>query len=376
MLRQKSLSKCIGGILTVIMLIYPTVVSGQQAVDNNDTTDKDFLQKEHLKILDIGNSYTQDATALLPLVVDASGADMSDVCLWTITRSGGSFKSWYDCYEDRDFLEEYYLVRNVGTLPVNLSGAKGEKGDGSLFRKALTDVQWDLIVIHPLSTAAPYYNRWTGGDEYGCLDKLLEIIRRHQPSARIGFYIIHSTWDYYTTNEEHSSLARWQLNANSVMSLEDEGEIDLIIPYGTAIENLRSSSLNNEYDLTRDGLHCGFGLAQYTAACCYYQAVFAPRTGKSVLGNMARTDCSDMESVYPIVPVDDDNAIIAQKAAILATRNPYQCLNPETTPHYVVMKRPRSVVPQDIYKLSGIKVNINQRLNGIYIHDGRKVTKR
>ena len=335
------------------------------------------LAQDVLKILDIGNSYTQDATDLLPDIVAASGMDDGDICLWTMVRSDGSFKSWYDCYENHDTLRDYYLTKKVGNLPVDLSNSQGEKGDGSLFRSVLSDVQWDLIVIHPVSSAAPYYGEWYGNGDGGYLDKLLEVIKRHQPNAHIGFYLIHSTWDDYIYNKEHSSLGRWKLIANSVRSLVvEDGGIDLVIPYGTAVENLRNSSLNNDYDLTRDGLHCCYGLAQYAAACCYYETVFAPRSGISVLGNTARVDCSDIIRQYPCLSVDDDNAIIAQKAAILATKYPYLCLNPETTPLDTVIEVPYYVESQDIYNLGGKKVLPSHRMDGIYIQGGRKITRR
>ncbi|WP_369699732.1 DUF4886 domain-containing protein [Prevotella sp. P6B4] len=83
---------------------------------------------------------------------------------------------------------------------------------------------------------------------------------------------------------------------------------------------LRSSSLNNEYDLTRDGTHCGYGLAEYTVACCYYESLIAPRCGISVVGNSARIDVSDKKSKYPPVNVTDKNALIAQEAVYLATK--------------------------------------------------------
>ena len=337
----------------------------------------DFLKKKDLKILDIGNSYTLDATQELPSIVSACGMDVSDMCLWTLIRSNGSFKSWSDCYEDRDTLREYYLTKSLGALPVGLKNTKGEKGDGSVFRDALTKVQWDLIIIHPVSSAAPYYSLWNDNNDSGCLDKLLAIIRKHQPMARIGFYIVHSYWDNYTYNTEHSSLDRWQLIANSVKELVDNGGIDIVIPYGTAIENLRKSSLNNDYDLTRDGLHCCFGLAQYAAACCYYETVFAPRSGVSVMGCPARVDCDDKESTYPCVAVDDSNAVIAQKAAVLAARNPYLCLDPEQTPiDTVIADSQRTAAPDDVYTISGIKLPNGQRQSkGIYIQGGRKIVK-
>lgn len=40
-----------------------------------------ILKKPNLKVLDIGNSFTKDATALLPTVVNNSGADVKELCL-------------------------------------------------------------------------------------------------------------------------------------------------------------------------------------------------------------------------------------------------------------------------------------------------------
>ena len=42
----------------------------------DDASIEVVLKKPNLKVLDIGNSYTNDATALLPTVVKNSGADI------------------------------------------------------------------------------------------------------------------------------------------------------------------------------------------------------------------------------------------------------------------------------------------------------------
>ena len=159
---------------------------------------------------------------------------------------------------------------------------------------------------------------------------MLSVIKEHQPNAVIGFYLIHSLWDHHARNKEGSSYERWKLICSATKSLQEEYGIDFIIPYGTAIENLRSSSLNNEYDLTRDGLHLCYGLARYTAACCYYETLIAPRSGISVLGNTARYDASQApSSKYPSISVTDENALVAQEAAVLATKHMFECINPE-----------------------------------------------
>ena len=159
---------------------------------------------------------------------------------------------------------------------------------------------------------------------------MLSVIKKHQPNAVIGFYLIHSLWDHHERNKEGSSFERWKQICSSTKSLQEDYGIDFIIPYGTAIEDLRSSSLNNEYDLTRDGLHLAYGLGRYTAACCYYETLIAPRSGISVLGNTARYDASRApSSLYPSISVTDENARIAQKVAVFATEHMFECINPE-----------------------------------------------
>lgn len=288
-----------------------------------------FLGKPGLKVLDIGNSYTNDALALLPQVVENCGVNVNDMSLYKIIRGGASFKNWCDVYQDND--SNFYTFEHVVGSRLAEVPYWEEAGyrDGGLLRRILTDTEWDLIIIHQVSNYAPYYDLWRQAGEGGCLDDLLTILKEKQPNARIGFLLVHSYWDNYDKNMERSSLKRWQKIANSVKHLQKDYPIELVIPYGTAIENIRSSSLNNYYDLTKDGTHCGYGLCQYTAACCYYEALLAPRTGVSCYGTPANMDVSATVSDFPGVNVDKNNALIAQKAAILAIQDMYHCNNPE-----------------------------------------------
>ena len=284
-----------------------------------------ILNKATLRVLDIGNSFTNDATNLLPLIAEASGSDISNICLYKAVRSSGTLKSWYDVYCDKDTAYRYRIEKVFGGLSANVRTGRGAKGDGSLFRKLLTDEQWDIIIIQP------YYGLWSDAGRGPYLNEMLSVIKEHQPNAVIGFHIVHSLWDHHAKNKEGSSYERWKLICSSTKKIQEEYGIDFIIPYGTAIENLRSSSLNNEYDLTRDGLHLAYGLGRYTAACCYYESLIAPRSGISVLGNAARYDASQApSSEYPSISVTDENALIVQKAAYLATNDMYHCYNPES----------------------------------------------
>ena len=326
MLNRKALLTFL--ILALLYSCTQTRLSLDDIEDPKDESILDILKKPNLKVLDIGNSYTDDATALLPLVVKHSGVTLNDVVLCKLVRGGASFMDWCNVHDNID-KKSYSFKRIIGDLEIPLSPEKSGAGDGSLMRRVLSEVEWDIIIIHQVSTYAPYYSLWNKLDSCGYLDTFLGIIKKYRPESEIGFLLVHSYWDQYKGNKEHSSLLRWQKIADSARQLQVDYGIRFIIPYGTAIENLRSSEVNNEYDLTRDGTHCGIGLCQYTAACCYYESLICPRTGVSCLGNTSRFNASQTKSEFPVISVTDNNARIAQVAAIMAIKDMTHCKAPD-----------------------------------------------
>lgn len=287
------------------------------------------FERDGIRVLDIGNSYTDDVTMLLPHIVNSLNVDLPNFTLYKVVRGGASFRTWCDVYNNCD--NQVYTVQHViGDLPPIVKAREGKPMDGSLFRELLTNEKWDYVIIHPLSNYAPYYYKWNEDSLAGGLEDLLSIIHKNQPNVRIGTYLVHSYSSNYHLNIEKSSYNRWELIAKSISELKKQYDIDLIIPYGTAIQNLRASSLNNEYDLTRDGTHCGYGLCCYTAACCYYEAVLSPFTGVHVLGSDMLYDLPiQHRAIQSSIDVTKKNAIVAQMAAMAAMRDYLQCVNPE-----------------------------------------------
>lgn len=335
--------------------------------------DNGLFKKEKLKVLNIGNSYTEDATALLERIAIASGSDLSDMCIYQAIRASGSFKTWYDRYYGIDnYARGYKISKVLGGIDADITTGEEMGTDCSLFKNALDHEQWDIIIINQVSDYAPYYEEWLTTSEGGYLDEFMSLLKEKQPQAAIGFLLVHSYWDDYRKNTERSSYLRWMLIANSVKRLCEDYDIDLVIPYGTAVENLRCSSLNNEYDLTRDGLHCGFGLCRYTAACCYYESLIAPRSGISVRGNSARYNASFVTSEYPPISVTDENAELAQIAAILATKEWHRCQNPEDFLSGIDATIVTQSSKDKSFDLSGRPL-ATPPAKGIYIRDGKTV---
>ena len=284
------------------------------------------LKGETLRVLDIGNSFTQDATAMLPDLVKGSGSDVSRMCLYSLMRGGSSWRTWANCWKGEDNAS-YAYIKVFGGLnqPVQGSGSVTDgKASPELMQNVLTQVQWDLIVIHQVSTWSGEFARWNEDNAAGGLDEFLDIIRTYQPGAKLAFLLVHSS-NSYCGQHELTTEQRWEQIADAARQMQEQYGVELVIPYGTAVENLRLTEYNDEYGLCRDNHHLGIGLARYTAAAAYYEALVAPRSGVDIEGNAYRYACSrgdwDLSSKSKPVNVTDKNVRIAWKAAAEACRS-------------------------------------------------------
>ena len=307
----------------ILLLILSCAINAQ----TTNTSNEDVWHKEELRILDIGNSYTNDAVSFLSSMVSKANIDTKDICLYTLTRGGGSFTSWINAYHGLD--NNNYMCRKVfGELQPNLpiAGKSAAPHDSTLFHDVLDNCQWDVIIIHQVSYYAPYYEKYNG------LSELLSIINKQQKDAIIGTYLVHSYWDDYEKNIEKSSEKRWNLITQTTKQICEDYNIDFVIPYGTAIENLRLTSYNKAKDLTRDGKHLGLGLARYTASCCYFESILKNRYNVSISDiDMIYTVSSSDKSKYGdgCVDITEESNIIAQKAALYACEDMFTLRNPE-----------------------------------------------
>ena len=285
------------------------------------------LHKKELRILDIGNSYTEDAVSFLPLIVKQSNIDTKDICLYKLTCGGGSIMTWVNTYHGSN-TKKYSFRKVLGDLQptYKIDNITSELNDSILLRNVIDSCRWDIVIIHQVSATAPYYEKYNG------LSELLSIIKKHQKEALIGTYLIHSYWDKYNGNIEKSSEERWRLISETTKRICEDYNIDFVIPYGTAIENLRQTSYNKANDLTRDGTHLGLGLAQYTASCCYFETLLRQRYNVSISEIIMNYKVSsDNLSKYGegCVDVTDSSGDIARKAALYACEDMFGIRNPE-----------------------------------------------
>ena len=302
------------------------------------TNPKLDYRKDTFCVLDIGNSYTNDSTRVLPDIFSffktKFNLDYSKTVLYKLTRPSASFASHCDIYAGKD-TQPYQIVKVAGDYNIGLADQTGIPGTNRQpFRDALQKYPWDLILIHQASNYSNDYALWQRKSDSGRLHQLVLILQRCCPQATIGQLLVHSYAGSDSRNTEGSTELRWLHNAQAAKQLSENYGIDFIVPYGTAVENLRRTSLNNAYDLTRDGTHLGFGLCQFAAACSYWQSVFAPRFNKSVIelatGGFTLPDPGDSSwTGNSAIPVTTANSAAGAYAGLWACTNAFSLHNPQ-----------------------------------------------
>ena len=178
----------------VVFLIFTITIKAQTDPKYIETEHlpKINLTKDSLKILHIGNSFTNNSTSYLSSMVKAAGIDTNDMCLYKCIRGSGTFQLFLKCWNDKD-TRGYSISKVVGgiTLPVASSAIPY---DGSNIRKAFTDCKWDIIIIQQVSSYSHKYSVWNKEHVGGHLQEFINLIRTYQPQAAIGVNLVHASY--------------------------------------------------------------------------------------------------------------------------------------------------------------------------------------
>lgn len=252
-------------------------------------------QKDTLRILAIGNSFSQDAVEqYLWELFDAAGIP---VIIGNMYIGG--------CTLERHFnnsvtgKKKYAYRKIVGGVKTNTPEVGLSDG--------LSDERWDYVSFQQASGVSGEYETY---EPY--LLALQAYVRRRVPATAV--FMWHQTWAY-SADATHPEFPRYgsdqmkmyqAIMDASKRALHNHG-FPIIIPSGTAIQNARASSLGDT--LNRDGYHLEPTYGRYTAACTWFEAI----SGLSVVGNAYHPDS-----------ISDDTAAICQKAAHSACRKPFK----------------------------------------------------
>lgn len=220
-----------------------------------------------LNILAIGNSFTEDATTLLPSILE--DLDIKNVTLGRLTYNSGSLENHYMFYNNKSNVYQFSITENNIWNDISNTYSINE---------AIKYTDWDIIVIQQASYKAGIYNSF---QPY--LNGLLNNIYRdcHNKNVVFGW---HLTWSYSTdcnrpqfSDYNYSQERMYNAIIETTTSMIKDTGIALIIPSGITIQNLRNTSLNNPpKDITRDGFHIDLGIGRYALAYTWFQSIITP----------------------------------------------------------------------------------------------------
>ena len=202
-----------------------------------------------LKILTIGNSYSDDAMEYVYNVAKSLGVENVEVAN---LRANSCSLATHLSNAQKD--TGYYMFRYWGDGADRWTDYGSWSSNGTYkISTAVTQADWDYIIFQQVSTSS------TNADSYDDLNYLIDEVQKLNATAKYGW---HMTWGYKSTTD----LSMYNNIVNAVKSkIVTNDDIDVIIPNGTAIQNARTSTFVSLDDIMRNN-HLGYGLGRYTAA--------------------------------------------------------------------------------------------------------------
>ena len=220
-----------------------------------------------LRILAIGNSFSDDATARLAAIAKADGVELTAVNLVV----GGCS------------LEQHVGFLHDGSAPYiyEVDGVLTERFVS--VPEILADGVWDVVTIQQAS-------HFSGKPEtyFPYAEELMGVIREAQPTARILF---HQTWAY-EIDSNHGAFPAYGSSQiqmyEAIVKASQEAAERLgigLIRTGEVIQRLRAEEpfdyAKGGISLCRDGFHLNLTYGRYAAAAVWYETL----TGRDIRKN-------------------------------------------------------------------------------------------
>lgn len=214
-----------------------------------------------MKILSIGNSFSQDATRYLHQIAKVEGVDLKTVNLYI----GGCTLATH--YKNMNNDERAYVLQFNGQVT----------GFNVSIREALQNDEWDYITFQQASHKSVDYDTY---QPY--LNALSEYAKFHAPKAK---QVMHQTWAYEDGSPRLCDMMGYSSRKDMFLDISKAykkaaADIDAygIIPAGKLLENLTANGIAKVH---RDTYHASYGAGRYALALLWYGYL----TGNNVADN-------------------------------------------------------------------------------------------
>ena len=219
--------------------------------------------KASIKLLAIGNSFSQDAiNNHLYEVLESAGYE--EIVLGNMYIGGCSLDThWANMKNGSADYTYYYRSSETNGWRTTYN---------QTLATAMAEEEWDYITIQQVSGSSGKIG------DYGNLDNALNWINdnKSNPNAKI---LWHMTWAYNDTNNNsgfanygNDQMTMYRMILDTVNAKVAEHElVDGIIPSGTSIQNMRTSTKVAASSLCEsDGYHLSAKIGDYIAALTWY----------------------------------------------------------------------------------------------------------
>lgn len=209
-----------------------------------------------MKILAVGNSFSQDASTFLHQAAAAQGLEIDITNLYI----GG-------CP-----LEKHFANLRSGEAAYELQHNGEDTGEMVSLPDMLARGRWDAIVTHQASHDSGWLDTYEP-----FLTELLAAFRSTNPGARIA---LHETWAY-DPDSTHPAFPRYNCDQQEMFkrlhynyALKARAHGTELIPSGGVIQRVRAREAFRGRSLTRDGFHMSLSHGRYLLACVWIRHFF------------------------------------------------------------------------------------------------------
>ncbi len=226
------------------------------------------VKSDHtLRILAIGNSFTNDTMRFVSKIANSAGYDVTVGVLWKGSVALCDHLRYIQNdepeYQFDQFTSEngYERVTQENIAP------------STVLKK-----NWDLVFLQQIShlsgEPSSYYD--AQGNSY--VTQLIQQIRAASPNPELSFSWLMG-WAYAQdfggtsfSRYNNDQLTMYHAITDTVKNtVWSTGEFESVIPVGTSVQNVRSSYVGDH--MNRDGRHLSYGMGRYTAGMTVAAAV-------------------------------------------------------------------------------------------------------
>lgn len=216
--------------------------------------DEDWKEDGVLKILTIGNSFSDDSMAYVYGIAKSAG--VTEVKLGNLVI-GGCTLDLHTSNAKRETKAYEYRTNSAGSWSTT---------QNCKMSTAIQSENWDYISLQQASGSSGVEST------YGNLPSLIDYVQGLCPEAKV---VWNMTWAYQqdSTHGEFSKYGKDQMTMYHAIldtvakKVIPEPTIYTVIPTGTAIQNARTSYVGDH--LTRDGYHLSLDFGRYVAGMTF-----------------------------------------------------------------------------------------------------------